>query len=153
MPVADMLRVEFRPSFLLAGLLGLVHSSALAATWVSLAGWPLYLLFAGILISAVTCVFSALHRSARAAVSLEVHADGRAAWRDRKGDWHQARLGQDHFVSVPLLVIGLSGSELQRKRIVLLPDSASIDDLRRLRVWLRWRGETDSGKAGDTGRV
>ena len=146
MPAANTLRVEFKPSFLLAGLLGLVHISALAAAWVSLAGWPLYLLWAGILISAAACVSEALHGSDRAAVSLEVHADGRAAWRDRLGDWHEARLGQDHFVSVPLLVIGLNGSKLRRRWIVLLPDSASSEELRRLRVWLRWRGETDSGK-------
>jgi hypothetical protein len=146
---ASTLRIELGPSHLLGGLLGAAHALALLAAFISLAGWPLYLVAAAILVSAAALVAESLHGSAGAAVSLEVHADGSAAWRDRRGSWHEAKLGNDHFVSALLMVVRLDAAAMRRKWIVLLPDSAPHDDLRRLRVWLRWRRESGPGKIGE----
>ena len=82
--------------------------------------------------------------------ALELRTEGRAAWRDRGGDWHEGRLRRANFVSVPLIVIGLDHPKPSRKWIVLLPDSGPADEMRRLRVWLRW-GVPGSGKDADHG--
>jgi hypothetical protein len=132
------LRLDLKPSPRLAALLGAAHFLALAAAWASLSGWPLAAVVAGILVSAAASLAEALHRAGRAAVSVELHEDGRAAWQDSRGGWHEARLGGGHFVAAGLVVMGLNRKN-GRKWIVILPDSAPQEDLRRLRVWLRWR--------------
>src|SRR6266849_595186 len=139
MPAAITLQIDLRPSLQLAVLLGVAHVLALAAAWVSLADWPLYLVGSGVLLSGAACLVETLHRSSTATVSLELHADGRASWRDRNGAWHEGRLGADHFVSTALVVMGLDQNEQCRKWVVLMADSASTEELRRLRIWLRWR--------------
>src|SRR6266540_116202 len=137
MPAAPALRIDLKPSLQLAALLGVAHILALAAAWVSLAGWPRYLVACGVLLSGAVCLVETLHRSSTGAVSLELHADGRASWRDRNGAWHEGKLGADHFVSTALVVMGLDQVERGRKWVVLMADSAPAEELRRLRIWLR----------------
>lgn len=139
------LRIELKPSYLLAGLLGLAHVLALGAAWVSLAGWPRYLVATGILISLAVCVAGALHRRRDSMAALELRADGDAAWMDGDGRWHDCRVAQDHFVSPLLVVLALERDGAAQQRVVLLPDSAAAEDLRRLRVWLRWRPGAGAG--------
>jgi len=119
----------------------------IVAAWLSLSGGPLYLTAAGIAISGAASLAHAVHRSAAAAECLELHPDGRAAWRDRRGRWHDTRLGADQFVSDWLVVVCLARSMLRRKWIVVLPDSAASEQFRRLRVWLRWYREPANAKA------
>ena len=133
------LQIRLRPSVFLIGALGLLHGLALAAAWISLSGWPARLIAAGILLSAAGRIAEALQRTAQAAMELEMHAGGRAAWRDRLGSWHDCSLGTGHFVSPLLIIVDLQQPNRRHKRILLLPDSAPAEDLRRLRVWLRWR--------------
>ena len=133
--------------------MGAAHALAFLAAFISLAGWPLYLVVAAILVSAVALVAESLHASAGAAVSLEVHADGRTAWQDRNGHWHEVKLGNNHFVSALLVVMRLDASAPRHKWIVLLPDSAPCDDLRRLRVWLRLRRESGRRKIGEPAKL
>ena len=150
MPAAQTLQIDLRPSLQLAALLGAAHVLALAAAWVSLADWPWYLVGSGVLLSGAACLVETLHRSSAAAVSLELHSDGGASWRDRNGTWHEGRLGADHFVSTALLVMGLDQSKRGRKWVVLMADSASAEELRRLRSWLRWRHGAGSAGAVDS---
>ena len=145
MSAASTLQLDLKPSLKLAGLLLAAHALALAATWVSLAGWPQVLVGFGILLSASGCLSEVLHRSPRAAVSLELREDGRASWRDRNGAWHEGRLRSDHFVSAALVVLGLDQTGRGHKWLVLMGDSALPEDFRRLRVWLRWRRDAGSG--------
>ena len=145
MSAAATLQFDLKPSLKLAGLLVLAHVFALAAVWVSLTGWPQYLVGCGVLLSGAGWLAEVLHRSSRAAVSLEFHEDGRASWRDGNGAWHEGKLGSDHFVSAALVVLGLDQTGRGRKWLVLMADSALPEDFRRLRVWLRWRREADSG--------
>lgn len=142
------LQIELKPSLKLAGLFGAVHVLALAAAWESLDGWPRYLVASGLLLSAVGCLAEVLHRSSRAAVSLELFDDGRASWRDRSSRWHEGKLGDDHFVSSGLIVIRLDRTQGGRKWLVLAADSGESGDLRRLRVWLRWYRETGARRTG-----
>jgi toxin CptA len=142
---AATLRIDLKPSLKLAALLGAVHLLALAAAWVSLADWPRYLVGSGVLLSGAMCLVEVLQRSSTAALSLELHADGRASWRDRNGTWHEGSLGADRFVSTALVVMGLE-MDRGRKWLVLMADSASAEELRRLRLWLRWRQGAGSAK-------
>lgn len=146
---AAALRIDLKPSLWLAGSLGVVHALALVAAWASLSGWPQYLVVSGVLLSAAGWIAESLHRSSGAAVSLELQADGRASWMDRGGAWHEGRLGAEHFVSAALVVVALGQAPLRRKWIVLMPDSARPDQMRRLRVWLRWRREANQDGDGD----
>jgi hypothetical protein len=145
MSAASTLQFDLKPSLRLAGSLLAAHALALGAAWVSLAGWPQVLVAFGVLLSGTGCLAEVLHRSSRAAVSLELREDGRASWRDRNGDWHEGRLGSDHFVSAALVALGLDQAGRGRKWLVLMGDSASPEDFRRLRAWLRWRREPGSG--------
>jgi len=144
MSTAPSLRFDLRPSLKLACLLVLAHGLALAAAGVSLTGWSRYVACAGVLLSGLAWLTSVLHRRSRSAVSLELHQDGRAYWRDGKGKVHEGRLGKDSFVSAALIVMGLEQIGRARKWVVLMADSASQEDLRRLRVRLRWLLRTDS---------
>jgi len=144
------LQFDLRPSLKLAGLLLVAHALALAATWVSLAGWPQVLVCFGILVSAAGCLAEVLHRSPRTAVSLDLREDGRASWRDRNGEWHEGRLASDHFVSAAFVVLGLDQPGRRRKWLVIMGDSVLHEDFRRLRVWLRWR--RDHGPEGSPTR-
>ena len=147
MPAASTLQLDLKPSLKLAGLLLAAHVLALAATWVSLAGWPQVLVGFGILLSGAGCLAEVLQRSSRAAVSLELREDGGASWRDGGGRWHEGRLRSDHFVSAAFVVLGLDAAGRGSKWLVLLGDSALPEDFRRLRVWLRWRRDVGSGRS------
>ena len=142
------LQIELKPSLRLAGLLGAVHIMALAAAWLSLEGWPRVLVACGLLLSAMGCLAESFHRSSRAAVSLELLDDGRASWRDGSARWHEGRLGDHHFVSAALVVMRLDQTQGGRKWLVLAADSGAPEDLRRLRVWLRWYREAGAGGSG-----
>src|SRR5205809_8000049 len=107
MSTAPTLQLDLKPSLKLAGLLLVAHALALLAACVSLAGWPRVLVGFGILLSGAGCLAEVLHRSSRAAVSLELREDGGASWRDRDGAWHEARLRSDRFVSAAFVVLGL----------------------------------------------
>ncbi len=139
------LQIELKPSLRLAGVLGAVHILALAAAWLSLEGWSRHLVACGLLVSAIGCLAEILHRSSRAAVSLELLDDGRASWRDGSARWHEGRLGGDHFVSAALVVMRLDQTQGGRKWLVLAADSGAPEDLRRLRIWLRWYREAGTG--------
>lgn len=134
-PAAPALRLGIRPSRLLAGALVLAHGLALAAAWISLNGWAQYLVWGAILASLAHALFRAMHP----ALLLELHEDGRVSWRNRDGTWHEGKLGSSHFVSAALAVLELEPRGRQRKRLILVADSVSHEDFRRLRVWLRWQ--------------
>jgi len=145
MQSSDILRVDLNPSYWLAGALGVVHVLALVCVWLSLSEWPKYLVAIGILLSGLATVAESMLWRRAVAVSLELHSDGSASWKDGYGAWHEAQLGGDYFVSVPLILLSLRQGGLSRKWIVLMPDSARADGLRRLRAWLRLKTEADLG--------
>src|SRR5258708_24263360 len=141
MSAASTLQLDLKPSLKLAGWLLLAHVLALAAAWVSLAGWPRVLVGFGILLSCAGCLAEVLQRSSRAAVSLELREDGGASWRDRRGRWHEGSVCSDHFVSAALVVLGLDLTRRGRKRVVLLGDFTPPQDLPRPPALLRLLGD------------
>jgi hypothetical protein len=139
---AESLRVDLRPSRLLAVALILVHALALCAVWASLSGWPRYLAGAAVLAS----LARTLQSGWRQVAALELREDGRASWKTRQGTWQEGALGRSHFVSPLLVVVDLEEGTGRPQRLVVPADSAAADDFRRLRVWLRWqRGPRRAG--------
>jgi toxin CptA len=123
-----------------------MHALALVAVWAALSGPQGYLAGLGILASLATSLRRALLQTPRSALALDLHEDGRGSWKDRSGAWHAGILGTYRFVSTWLVVLELGSKGLRAKRVVLLADSAPADDLRRLRVWLRWRAPPSGPK-------
>jgi membrane-bound toxin of toxin-antitoxin system len=135
------LRLDLKPSPVLAGALAAIHVLALAAVAAALAGWPLLLVCAGIALSLMATVAHALQRTGAGARALELRADGRAAWRDRAGRWREATVLAQRFVSPALVILALEDEALGRQWVVVPPDAADGESLRRLRAWLRWRAD------------
>lgn len=133
------LRFPLQSSRILAVLLAFLHLFALFSAAVSLEGWPLILVEAGVCLSAVGAIGEALQRWPGSALELELHEDGSAAWRDRRGIWHEGKLCNSSYVSSWLLIVALAVPGAPRRPLVLLADAAAPEDLRKLRVWLRWR--------------
>jgi|SRR5215813_7581500 len=133
-----MLRIDLRPSRLLSLVLVVAHGLAAYSVWISLGGLPKILAAVAVLASLAATLAHALLRTPGSAVSLELAEDGRASWRDRRGAWREGALGSSHFVSPLLVVVELKPRHRGVKRLVLFADSASRDELRRLRVRLRW---------------
>lgn len=83
---------------------------------------------------------------------LRIGADGRLHSLDDAGEWREIEVQPDSFVSPALIVLRFRLGEGSIRALTLLPDSAPADDLRRLRVTLRWtrrtRSDTSSPGAG-----
>ena len=131
--------VRLGPSPALAAALIIGHLLGLLALAVSLDGIALMLASAGLALSAIRTAGEALQRWSDSASELELREGGRAAWRDRRGRWHETSIARGGYVSPWLIIVPLAGSAWRRNWIVIPADAASPDDRRRLRVWLRWR--------------
>ena len=83
---------------------------------------------------------------------LRIAADGRLQCRDEAGEWRDIEVLDDSFVSPALIVMRYRMAGGRVRVLALLADSAQADDLRRLRVSLRWarriRSDTSSPDAG-----
>jgi hypothetical protein len=143
MSQSPSLRMDLKPSLLLAGALAAAHLLALIAAVTALGGWPLLLVTSGVLVSLAVTVAEAVQRTVGSPRALELHGNGRGAWRDGAGQWHEGMLHGQRFVAAGLVVFALKGDS-GRRWIALLPDAADGENLRRLRAWLRWR--TDAAR-------
>ncbi|MDP2057024.1 MAG: hypothetical protein Q8K35_04590 [Thiobacillus sp.] len=76
--------------------------------------------------------------------SLRIAADGRLQCLDDTAEWRDAEVLGDSFVSTALIVLRYRTAGCPVRILALLPDSADADDLRRLRVSLRWSRRTRS---------
>ena len=79
--------------------------------------------------------------------SLRIAADGRLQWLDDTAEWRDAEVLGDSFVSTALIVLRYRTAGQRAGALTLLSDSADADDLRRLRVSLRWTRHTRSDTA------
>lgn len=86
-------------------------------------------------------------RRTLATPGLRIAADGRLQCLDGVAEWRDVEVLDDSFVSSVLIVLRYRTTGRQVRSLTLLPDSAGTDDLRRLRVSLRWAPRTRS----DTG--
>jgi toxin CptA len=138
-PDAATLRVALRPSLCLGMVLGAGHAAALAIAASMLPA------------SAACCAVTALGLSwldvqrrhvartaAEAIVGLELNTSGGIVVHQRSG---RSRAGRpvSRFVSPALVVVTLRPAGGWRTiAIVILPDAVSVEEHRRLRVWLKW---------------
>ena len=137
--MTDKLTIALRPSRILALALTLVAATALACAWISLPRAAFPPAAAGIALIWVWHVAPALQRGKRAVRALEVAENGDARWQDGSGQWHEAGILPGSYVSNWLVVVNLGAAGGRSRSLVLLQDCAAADELRRLRVWLRWR--------------
>ncbi len=82
---------------------------------------------------------------ARRTDALRVAADGRLQCLDEAGEWRDAEVLGDSLVSPALIVLRYRLADKRVGSLALLSDSADADDLRRLRVALRWTRRIHSG--------
>ena len=133
------LTVSLRPSRVLALSLTVMAGAALACAWISLPPLALPPVAAGIALAWAWHLARALQRGAGTVRALELAAQGNARWQDGSGQWHQAEILPSSYVSSWLVVVNLGEVGRRGRSLVLLPDCAAAEELRRLRIWLRWR--------------
>ena len=141
-----MREIELKPSRSL-GLLLLV-GTALALVAVHLADVSANAAFA--LGTVAIGLGVAGWRRTLATPSLRIAADGRLQCPDGTAEWRDVEVLDDSFVSPVLIVLRYRTADSRVRTLTLLPDSAGADDLRRLRVSLRWsrRTRSDTGFPG-----
>lgn len=108
------------------------HALALLALWLA-ALTPAWQIAATVALTA-----SAIHYSRRlqnGITALEADAGGYRLL--NRGAWLDAQM-RHALVTATLTVVEFRLANGRRLPLVLLPDSLSADDYRRLRVWLRW---------------
>jgi hypothetical protein len=117
-----------------------LHSAA--AVGVFLAGLPLPAQAAS---ASALALSLAYYWRPTAPIRLRCHRDGTLEiWHE--ANWHAARL-DDASVIWPGFISLRHGPARRRGRgLLVLPDSMPATDLRRLRVWLRWRGAREAAK-------
>jgi len=133
------LTVSLRPSRVLALSLTVMAGVALVCAWISLPRLAFLLFAAGVALAWAWHFGQVLQRGAGSVRTLELTATGAARWQDGLGQWHEAEILPSSYVSGWLVVVNLSAVGGRGRSLVLLPDCAAAEELRRLRVWLRWR--------------
>lgn len=137
-----MREIELKPSRRL-GLL-LAAMSALALLAIGLAALPLAMQLG--LGAVVIGLVAWGGQRACSRTRLHIAADGRLQCLDEAMEWRDVEVLGDSFVSTGLIVLRYRMAG-QVRTLTLLPDSADADDLRRLRVALRWARRTRSDTA------
>jgi toxin CptA len=138
-----MHEIELKPSrrlgLLLAGMLLLALAAISLAALPGGLQWMLGLAAAGLGVRG--------WRGSTPIARLRIATDGRLQWRDDVAEWRDAEILGDSFVSTALIVMRLRTADRHVLTVVLLPDSADAESLRRLRVSLRWARRTRSDTA------
>ena len=138
-----MHEIELKPSRRLGLLLAAMAGLAWAGLW--LAALPLWIQL-GLGVGVVALSLRGW-RGMRQPVRLRLRADGRVQLRGATDDWEEVEVRGDSYVSTALIVLRYRTTGGQANALVLLPDSADAEDLRRLRVLLRWAPRTRSDTA------
>jgi toxin CptA len=148
---APPLRLRIAASPLLAGALSLAHGVAILCAILFLPGWWMPALASAAI--AGSLVFNvrreALQLSGRAVTGLLLRDGGQCEFTLLNGGILEGNIAGSTFVAPLLIVINVSPVGPGRPRsVVLMPDSAPAQDLRRLRVWLRYRVRPDLTASG-----
>jgi toxin CptA len=132
-------RVVLKPSPALAAALLALHGLAAAAALTSFSGASLWLILTGLAVSAACSIADALLRLPSSVLWFDLHEEGRGRWQDRAGREHSILKVIPTWLGAGMVVLGLNASRWKTRWLVLLPDAAEAEALRRLRVWLKWR--------------
>jgi hypothetical protein len=134
-----MLRIPIPRSNLMAAALVFMHAVAASCVLVFSPGltWSL----AGGTALAASLVYylwrDALLLAPHSPVEMILRGDGACILLTRGGGEVQGRISGSTFVSTPLIAMNVRTESGKKRSVVLLPDSATAEDRRRLRVWLR----------------
>lgn len=136
--MTQALSISLRPSRILALALTAMTGAALACAWISVPIAAFLPIAAGVIIAWAWHCAQALLLRHSAVRALELDAKGGVRCQDGLGSWQEAAILSGSYASrwLVVLLLGMAG---RRRSLVLLPDAAAPDELRRLRVWLRWR--------------
>jgi toxin CptA len=148
---APPLRLRLAASPQLAGALTLAHGAAIACAVACLPGWWMPASVSAAI--AISLVFharrDALQLSGDAIVALVLRDEGRCELTLANGDTVTGSTEGSTFVTALLTVINVRPARPARPRaVVLMPDSAPAQDLRQVRVWLRYRVRPDTPASG-----
>lgn len=134
-------RIELEPSRCLAWLLGLVHlAGVLVVAVLELSLWvSIPLALALVAHGAGQVMRAALLLAEDSVVAVEFGHSSEVPFRTRSGIWHAGQLLGSSYVSPELTILNLKlvGAHGVR-HVVICADAVDPEDLRRLRVWLRW---------------
>jgi hypothetical protein len=114
-------------------------AAAIGCAWVSLPPPAFAPVATGIVLAWAWHFAQSLQRGRPGIRTLELNTTGGARCLNGLGQWRDAEVLPGSYVSRWLIVLILGIEGRRRRSLVLLPDSAAADDLRRLRAWLRWR--------------
>lgn len=135
------LRLDLRPSRLLASVLGVATLAALVLIlllpfpfWITL---PLCVLLLGAAFFHI--MRDAGLRLSSSILALEVASHGQVRYLSRREGWREVAVRGDSYVTPWLTVVNLSDPGKRWSRAaILMSDSGDAEMFRRLRVWLRW---------------
>ena len=136
-----MLKINLRPSWILAAILAVAHGAAIAA--VVVVEMPLWLTFVVMVALIANLSLELRHASLRmpdAVVAIEISSGNVLSIQTRRGEWLEYEVLGNTYVLSFLTILNLKQTDSgASKRIVILPDSIAAEDFRKLRVWLRWK--------------
>ena len=142
-----MLRIAIAPSPALAALLVIVHLTAGACVFAFLPAWWL-----AAILTAALCISLVLHLrrdalrlSGDAVIEVTLFEHGRCELLTRGGAVLEGTVAGSSFVSPLFTVVNVRVDDVRRLRsVVVMPDCATADERRRLRVWLRYRAQPET---------
>lgn len=138
-----MREIELKPSRLLGLLLLGMTVLALMAVYSSALPGAVQLVLAVALIGLSAWSW----RQARHTEALRLIMDGRLQSMNEQGEWGDVEVLGDSLVTSALIVLRYRRPNGHVRSLTLLPDSTTPDNLRRLRVSLRWARHTRSDTA------
>lgn len=140
--MGEIHKIDLKPSRILAALLAGGHSIIAVSLWpLALPFWLTSLLTALLASSLAFYMRRDALLTARAAIiGVEIEDGRKCRVQLKSGDWKECVLLDTSFVSPYLTILNLrpEGARFAR-HAVILRDSLSIEEFRRLRVWLRWK--------------
>jgi toxin CptA len=137
--------ISVGPSVLIAVAVSVVHVAAAGVLWlvpIPVLGKAVFTLTIAVSLVYFMARDAALHAQ-HSIVALEVREGGGIACRTRRGEWLECQLLGSSYVSPQMTVVNLRPRGwLRYRRVILVPDNVDARDFRRLRVWLKWKGES-----------
>ncbi len=132
--------LELRASVRLAALLAVAHGTALLLVSTLPVPFLLQGLVSLVLLvsAALTIRTHALRRGSAAVRALRFEDREKVQLRRGDGLWQAGRIAGSSTVGPWLTVLNIEHQPKGMSHVVLLGDELNADDLRRLRVWLRW---------------
>lgn len=137
-----MLDLKLLPSRTLVFLLAMAHLLSLLVVWL-LPLTQAAQIIASLLVAASSGFYlrrDGLLAAASSILQLRLDPECNCTYQTRNGTWQEARLLGSSMVSPWLSVLNLSPENSWLTRhLVILPDSADAETLRKMRVLLRWK--------------